>query len=257
LGLACFAAANADGRYAKQIAAAEKFLKGGQIGGADGKTATDPDYGGAGYGGNTRPDLSNTAFLLDALQAAGRGPDDEAVKKALVFVSRCQNLESEFNTTKFAALTNDGGFFYTPAGDGGSAAGKNPQGGLRSYGSMTYAGLKSMIFAGVKADDPRVAAALKWLADHYTLEENPGLGQAGLYYYYHLMAKALDAVGKSTFQDAASKTHDWRAEMAAALVQRQQPNGSWVNTDRRWMEGDPNLATAFALLSLAYCRPAR
>jgi squalene-hopene/tetraprenyl-beta-curcumene cyclase len=257
LGLVCFAAANREGKYDKVIAGAEKFLKDGQFGATDGTAKSDPNYGGAGYGGSTRPDLSNTAFLLEALQAAGRGPEDEAVQRALVFVSRCQNLESEINTTKFATKNPDGGFFYSPAGEGSSPAGKSDQGGLRSYGSMTYAGLKSMVFAGVKPDDPRVQAALKWLSEHYTLEENPGLGQAGLYYYYHLMGKALDAVGQPTFADDKAKQHDWRAEMIAALVKRQQPDGSWVNADRRWMEGDPNLSTAFALLTLAYCRPAK
>ena len=74
-------------------------------------------------------------------------------------------------------------------------AGKTPDGGLRSYGSMTYAGLKSMIYAGVGPDDPRVKAAFKWAQKHYDLKTNPGMGTAGLYYYYHTFAKALDAMG--------------------------------------------------------------
>ena len=41
---------------------------------------------------------------------------------------------------------------------------------------MTYAGLKSMIYAGVKHDDPRVKAAYEWIQKHYTLDENPGMG---------------------------------------------------------------------------------
>ncbi len=257
LGLMCFAAANRDKKYDTIIAGAEKFLKGGQIG-VDGKISpSDVNYGGAGYGGSTRPDLSNTAFLLEALQAAGRGADDEAVKRALIFVSRCQNLETEHNTTAFAAKVNDGGFYYSAAGEGSSPAGTTDNGGLRSYGSMTYAGLKSMVFAGVEADDPRVKAALTWLSKNYSLEENPGLGQAGLYYYYQLMAKALDAMKQPEFQDAQGNTHSWRRELATALLARQQPDGSWVNADRRWMEGDPNLSTAFALLALSYCRPAK
>ena len=120
-----------------------------------GQDKSSPSYGGAGYGRNKRPDLSNTSFFLDALKAAGDGPDDEAVKKALIFVSRCQNLESEHNTLPFATKNPDGGFYYTPAGGGVSQAGNLPDGGLRSYGSMTYAGLKSMIYAGVGPDDPR------------------------------------------------------------------------------------------------------
>src|ERR1700759_3434130 len=102
--------------------------------GADGKTDESAiQYGGAGYGrSKTRPDLSNTSFLLDALQAAGDESNDEAVQRALVFVSRCQNLATEYNTTAFAGKNPDGGFYYTPADNGQSApGGKSEDGGLR------------------------------------------------------------------------------------------------------------------------------
>jgi squalene-hopene/tetraprenyl-beta-curcumene cyclase len=255
LGVMCLHEANTDGRYDKQIAAGEKYLKGLQNG-ADGKMPeSDVAYGGAGYGGGGRPDLSNTHFLMEALEAAGAGPNDEAVQRALVFVSRCQNLETEHNTTPFAAKNPDGGFYYTPTGEGSSPAGKTPNGGLRSYGSMTYAGLKSMIFAGVGPDDPRVKAAVDWARKHYSLSENPGLGEAGLYYYYHLFAKALDATGMKTLADESGTEHDWRSELIAELAKRQRENGSWVNSDSRWLEGDPNLVTGYALLTLSYCKP--
>ena len=112
------------------------------------------------------------------------------MQKALIFVSRCQNLESEHNTLPWAAKNPDGGFYYTAAAGGESPAGKTPNGGLRSYGSMTYAGLKSMIYAGVGRDDPRVKAATKWIEQHYDLSNNPGMGPSGLYYYYQTFAKA-------------------------------------------------------------------
>lgn len=253
--LACFALANKDGRYKQTIADAEKFLRGVQRDEGEGRSQANPDYGGFGYSvKSSGADLSNTHMVLEALKAAGAGPDDEAVKRALIFVSRCQNLESEYNTLPFATKVNDGGFYYSPMGEGSSAAGKAEPGALRSYGSMTYAGLKSMVYAGLTADDPRVKAATKWLETNYTLAENPGLGDAGLYYYYHLMAKALDAVGSPTFADDKGVKHNWRAELAAELAHRQQANGSWVNTNNRWFEGDPNLSTAFALLALSYCR---
>lgn len=255
LGVVCFSEANVKGRYDTILKNADKYLKGLQFDGREGRKPGDVEYGGVGYGGAGRPDLSNTHFLMEALQAAGDGPDDEAVKRALVFISRCQNLETEYNTTAFAAKDPDGGFYYTPAGGGSSPAGKTANGGLRSYGSMTYAGLKSMIFAGLKADDPRVKAAIDWAQKHYTLTENPGLGEAGLYYYYQLLAKALDAAGQETITDSDGKVHHWRAEMAAELARRQQPDGSWINKDSRWMEGDPNLVTGYALLTLSYCRP--
>lgn len=254
VAIQCFAAANRDKRYDELLKKAEAFVKGIQWDASEGLDKSSVNYGGAGYGNSKRPDLSNTAFLIDALKSAGRGPDDEAIQKALVFVSRCQNLETEYNTTEFAAKDPDGGFYYTPAAGGSSQAGKTDSGALRSYGSMTYAGLKSMIFAGLGPDDPRVKAATKWLANHYKLDENPGMGNAGLYYYYNTLAKTLSAVGSDTFQDATGAKHDWRKDLIATLASRQKPDGSWVNENNRWLEGDPNLVTAYALLALTYCR---
>lgn len=255
LALACFAEANTDGRYNDLVKRADAFLKKGQWDESEKVATANVAYGGAGYGQEERPDLSNTSFLVDALKAAGNGPEDEAVKRALVFISRCQNLESEYNTTEFPAKNPDGGFYYTPAAGGNSMAGKTADGGLRSYGSMTYAGLKSMIYCGVSEDDPRVKAAVAWVRQHYTLDANPGMGDAGLFYYYHLFAKALAAMKLSTITDADGNVHDWRKELSATLVARQQPDGSWINQNNRWMEGDPNLVTAYALLALSYCKP--
>ncbi len=255
LAIMCFTEANQDGRYTPVIEKAEAFVKQLQWDEGEGKDPSDPAYGGAGYGSKKRPDLSNTSFMIEALKSTGNEENREAIERALTFVSRCQNLETEHNTTPFAAKNPDGGFYYTPAAGGSSMAGETPEGGLRSYGSMTYAGLKSMIYAGVGPDDPRVRAAIQWLRKHYDLESNPGMGKAGLYYYYHTFAKALAAEGADTFQDEHGVKHDWRAELRAELARRQQPNGSWVNDTDRWMEGDPILVTGYALLALSYCRP--
>lgn len=255
LAVLCFTEANRDGRYDKLLARAERFLKGNQWDEQEGVGPTDEAYGGAGYGKHARPDLSNTSFLVEALTSLGNGPDDEAIQRALLFVSRCQNLETEHNTTKWSPLNPDGGFYYTAAAGGSSQAGQTASGGLRSYGSMTYAGLKSMIYAGVGPDDPRVKSAFEWIQKNYGLDENPGMGADGLYYYYHTFAKALDAMGVDQVEDADGTRHDWRRELLAELVARQQPDGSWINQSDRWLEGDPSLVTGYALLSLSYCRP--
>ena len=85
------------------------------------------------------------------------------------------------------------------------------------------------------------------------LAENPGMGQGGLYYYYHTFGKAMAALGEDRFTDAQGKKHDWRRELFEALKKRQQDNGSFINKgDKTFGEADPNLATAFALLSLSY-----
>ena len=255
LAVVCFHQANRQGQYTQLIERADAFVKGEQWDEGENTDPSDTAYGGAGYGKHKRPDLSNTSFFIEALKAAGNDADSEAVQRALIFISRCQNLESENNTTEFAAKVNDGGFYYTPAAGGSSMAGATDNGGLRSYGSMTYAGLKSMIYAGVGPEDPRVKAAVKWIGKHYDLTSNPGMGNAGLYYYYNTFAKALDAFGHDTFVDDAGKEHNWRAELAAELVRRQQPDGAWVNDNDRWLEGDLNLSTGYALLALSYCRP--
>ncbi|HTM55991.1 MAG TPA: prenyltransferase/squalene oxidase repeat-containing protein [Pirellulales bacterium] len=255
IALQCFSAANQDKRYDTLLKNAETFVKNLQWDAGEQLDSSSANYGGAGYGSSKRPDLSNTSFLMDALKSVGRGPEDEAVQKALVFISRCQNLESKYNTTAFAGKNPDGGFYYTVSGEGASMAGKTPEGGLRSYGSMTYAGLKSMIYAGVGPNDPRVKAATRWIAQHYSLDENPGLGNAGLYYYYETYAKAMEATGTDIFVDAAGVKHDWRAELISALAKRQRPDGSWVNENNRWLEGDPNLVTGYALLALTHARP--
>ena len=254
IALMALVSCNADGRHDDTIAAARGFISGIQWDGEEGKQPADPAYGGAGYGSHKRPDLSNTAFLIEALKSAGAGTDDPAIQRALVFVSRTQNLEGPHNTLPFATKNPDGGFYYTPANGGESQAGETPAGGLRSYGSMTYAGLKSMIYAGVAKDDPRVVAATDWLKRHYTFAENPGLGNAGRYYYLHTAAKALDALGQETFTDADGNEHRWRQELAAAIIADQQPDGSWVNDNPRWLEGDANLVTSYALLALSLCR---
>jgi squalene-hopene/tetraprenyl-beta-curcumene cyclase len=255
IALLAFQEANRNGRYDRTIKAGQTFLKTMQWDETEGKTREDAFYGGAGYGGrNSRPDLSNTAFFIEALRETGLPPDDPNLKKALVFVSRCQNLRSEFNDQAWSSKVNDGGFVYTAANDGQSMAGKTPDGGLRSYASMTYAGLKSMIYAGLDRNDPRVKAALTYITAHYTLDENPGLGQQGLFYYYHTFAKTMAVLGQPALTDAGGAVHDWKAELVAALAKRQQRDGSWVNPADRFLEGDPNLVTAYALLALAYTR---
>lgn len=247
------AAANADGMYDERIRKAEAFLRELQWDQGEGIESSDPAWGGGGYGSHERPDMSNTQYLLEALTAAGVKSDDPAMQRIKVFVSRTQNFESAANDTPFAGKINDGGFYYTPAAGGESKAGVTPEGGLRSYGSMTYAGLKSLIYAGLKADDPRITAAKNWIRQNYTLTENPGMGAQGLYYYYHTFGKTMDTLGDEEFVDASGQKHNWKAELIARLSELQRPNGSWLNAQDRWYEGDPNLVTAYCLLALSHC----
>lgn len=254
--------ANQKGKYDSALDRAEVFLKEIQWDEGEGVESSDTAYGGAGYGSSKRPDLSNTTFLIEALKELGNDAEDESIQKALKFVLRTQNLAGQGNDTPFAPdkvggedKKGDGGFYYTPAAGGQSKAGESADGGLRSYGSMTYAGLKSMIYAGLTADDPRVVAAMSFIRKNYDLQDNPGMGKQGLFYYYHTFAKALNVAGVDVLDDADGKPHDWREELAKQLITLQQKDGSWVNSgSERWMEGDRQLVTAYALLALKHCR---
>lgn len=235
-------------------------IEGGPKG--EGKITPDnPWYGGFGYGRQGRPDGSNTSITLDAFKDAGLGADDPAMKAALRFVTRMQNF-SETNDQKWAG--NDGGAVYTPANNGESFAGEytGPDGKrlLRSYGSMTYAMLKSYIYCGLTRDDPRVKAAWDWITKNWTLDDNPGMragnpeyARWGLYYYYLTLARALRAYGQPVIVDPQGNRHDWRIELVEKLAAVQRPDGSFIG-DKRWMEDNPVLVTAFAVLALQEAR---
>ena len=65
----------------------------------------------------------------------------------------------------------------------------------------------------------------------------------------------MDALGEDQFADAKGDKHDWRQELFEALKKRQKADGSWINAgDKTFGEANPDLATAFALLSLSYYR---
>lgn len=128
---------------------------------------------------------------------------------------------------------------------------------LRAYGSMTYAGFRAYVYAQFAPDDPRVLAAKDWIARHYTLDENPGIGTDGLYYYFVTFARALSAAGIDRLDVRAGEApaaRDWRADLVARLEGLQNPDGSFRSVDDRWMESNPVLITAYALLALQHAR---
>ena len=265
-------AAQQDDALAEPMSRVRAWIDQAQWTEANGRGADSDWFGGYGYGNRGRPDLSNTQLVLDALHEAGVSTSDPAVQRALAFVARTQNIPG--NDAPWArAGSNDGGFVYTPANGGESfaseAAGEGRKGenlpegtrSLRSYGSMTYAGLKSMLFAGLTAEDPRVQAAWSWIRMHYGFAENPGLGLQGRYYYVHTAARALAAMNSVTVQPVAAHTatpgpaapagaRNWRDDLVDALVPEQRPDGSWKNPVDRWMEGEPEMASIYALLAL-------
>jgi squalene-hopene/tetraprenyl-beta-curcumene cyclase len=231
--------------YRELIRKAQQFLSRSQFDEGEGYTRAQVSYGGIGYGSKPdKPDLSNLQQALEALKETKYDPKAPLWDKALLFLQRCQNRK-ESNPAAWAG--NDGGFVY--ASEGESKAGDHS-----SYGSMTYAGLKSYIYCRVNRSDPRVQAAWNWLRGHYTVAENPGMGDAGLYYYYHTMAKTLSVWGQELVTDSTGRRHTWQADLARELIGRQAGDGSWSNKNSRWWEDNKDLVTGYSLLALAYCR---
>jgi squalene-hopene/tetraprenyl-beta-curcumene cyclase len=203
-------------------------------------------YGGMGYGATTRADgrradIISLEFALRAMRETGLPETSEAWQKAIVFLQRTQN-NSETNDQKWAA--NDGGFVYYPGFS------YHVDGGTRSYGSVTYTGLLSYAWANVKKDDARVTAVSKWIRDNYTLDENPGMGQKTVYYYYMVFAKALQAMGDPTIVDAKGRSHNWREELGRKLLSLQHSEGYWVNTEPAEMQDNKVLVTSFTMLAI-------
>lgn len=257
--------------YAPVIAKAQKYLIELQNDEAEGFSPDHPFYGGNSYGNEQRPDLSNVQMALEALAASGLSADHEAYKRALVFLQRCQN-RSESNDARIES----GGGVILPGDDGGSAyaPGDSKAGFVelpdgrkipRSYGSMSYALLKGYIFCGVPKEDPRMQALWAWLEKNYTLDLNPGFQSSkdpteayqGLYYYFHTMAKALSLYGVEEISDASGTKNPWRKQLCGRIVALQsRTDGSWTNQNSsRWYEGNPVLATSYALLTLGQALP--
>jgi squalene-hopene/tetraprenyl-beta-curcumene cyclase len=252
--------------YQPLISKARNFIIGLQNLSENGGTTNDAFVGGIGYGkADKRPDLSNTSLALEALYVSQPDVKDKNLPvardlnwpAAIRFIQSCQNLPSH-NPEKWASDDphNKGGFIYAP---GESKAGQTnlPSGrtALRSYGSMSYAGLLSYIYADLKPDDPRVSAVMDWLRANYTIEENPAMGPQGLFYYYHTMAKALTLYGANTLTTSEGQSVNWRERLALKLINLQKADGSWANETGRWFEKDPALVTAYALIALEMIYP--
>lgn len=247
--------------------------EGGNTGGFGYEAATSARAGGA--------DLNNSAWVISAMaltadveesRPAGEKRADIDWEAALGYVDRMQVKAG----AKGADPDDAGGFLYRlpdrglppstiPAAPRGGATNQLPRSSnpslpsstrppLRSYGSITYSGLLSMLYARVGRDDPRVVSAIDYARRHWTLSENPGQGQQGVYFYYTIMARALallDVDQLPPVKDGDAPIA-WRDELVEKVLSLQKEDGSWVNENNRWFENDAVLTTSYAVLTLEY-----
>jgi len=254
------------------IGNARGYLKANQLKEGDNK-------GGLGYGDQeidkegkpkpTIPNLSTTGFAAEGMRRSGLPQDDDFWKLVVEYVSKCQNNSETNKDVAFVAklkekglsIGDDGGLFY--AADPNKSVHKAgftkvaDKETINSYGSMTYDGIKTYIYAGLKKDDPRVKAAIEWVRRNYAIDSHPGFPSdekrsqlSGLFYYYLLQARAFDAMGEKTFTTFDGKEHDWAAELGEQLLKVQKDQKMWVNDNPRWWEADPILVTSYVLNTL-------
>jgi len=255
-----FVVAN-DSAYHDVIRKARKFVIGGQQDFGEIGTIDNVLDGGVGYGDRyPHSDLSNTVLALEAIYYSKHLVEDTAAsdendlnwEAAIQFVQNCQNLPE---TNKQAWVSGDeankGGFVYFP-GDSKAGEMKLPGGrtALRSYGSISYAGMLSYIYADMDPNDQRIMAVKEWLGTNYTLDENPGMGPQGIYYYFYTMSKALSLAGIQELTTDDGKKVDWAKDLALRMLDLQRADGSFVNENSRWWEKDPVLVTSYAVLTL-------
>jgi squalene-hopene/tetraprenyl-beta-curcumene cyclase len=212
-------------------------------------------YGAFGYGNSKRGDLSNTAFSMEALDDLGFPKDSKEYKNAVLFIKRCQDNDETNDLKEMHGGANEGGFVYLPMdSEYGNITGKDGKKLPKPYGNMTYQAVKSLLIAGVSKDDPALAAAYKWIRNNYSATENPGgSGIQGFLYYSDAFTAAFTAMGEKEFTLADGRKVNWASDLADTLIKMQKPDGSFVNSDRRWMEDDPTLGTAYALRALNLC----
>jgi hypothetical protein len=120
----------------------------------------------------------------------------------------------------------------------------------RSYGSMTAAGLATLYvcFDNLRREEfirctsagetKPIADAMKWLEKNFSAIENPGKDVEWYYYWLYCLQRAGLASGLRSFG-----AHDWYKEGAAALLSRQNEDGSWHY-------GDRTAETSFAVIFL-------
>lgn len=224
-------------------------------------TGNDIYKGGFGYDKNNNrdyADLMNTLYAAEAMRLTQdvedlRPASEQSAKidwkAAAKFVTKMQNKTS-------AGKDQEGGFFYKP-GQSKAGATTNAAGVvvLRSYGSMTYAGLLSLIYANVDRDDPRVRSAFDWVCKNWTLKENPGMGAQGLFFFYNVISRSLSAYGADLIRKSDGTYINWRKELAQTLISAQiidpkTGHGYWINNNGRFWERNPTLVTAYSILAL-------
>ena len=255
----CMTALHATGNpdYTRTVQAAREFIAGAQHFGDDSYA------GGFGYDrstGRAYADLLNTFYAARAMRETQDVEDKRPAGEKRVDINWAETVKfiEQMQNKPGADKDDSGGFFYKP-GESKAGTTTNEAGVVvfRSYASITYAGLLALVYANVSREDTRVVSAMDWAARHWSLEENPGMGAQGLYFFYNVLSKSLAASGRDLVPRPGADPVNWRMALADKLVKMQKieadtGQGYWTNENGRFWEQNPVLCTAYAILALQY-----
>jgi squalene-hopene/tetraprenyl-beta-curcumene cyclase len=239
----------------KVIQDARKFVAGAQYMGDD------VYKGGFGYDKDTQrayTDLLNTYYSVEAMKLTADVEDSRpnTEKKADIDWNETVKFLEKMQNKAESGDENAGGFYYNPTDPkAGTSTNKTGVVVFRSFGSITYAGMLALIHANVSRDDVRVKSAFEWAARHWSLDENPGMGAQGVYFFYDILAKCLSAYGQDLVPVKDKAPINWKAELAKKLVSLQKiedktGHGFWKNDVNRYWEDNAVLVTAYTLRAL-------
>lgn len=248
-----------------RLAKLREYLLAAQLLAPQGFRPDDKHYGGwdlvgaaPGTRSSTGSNISYVRFAVEGLAAAGvfegvkessdsPTPPERARRAALAWLDRCQRP------------TGDGGFVFSP--DPGSLDNKalwrdETRQQPRSYGSPSCDGLRALVACGVAGDSASRRSAAKWLDEHWSPVDIPGLPtdddgrlwNAGMRFYH---AEALS--GALPHFSTPQLLLERQTALARALVGDQRGDGSWRSASSRMREDDPLIATALAVAALGRC----
>lgn len=247
----------------------QKFLISAQYQESHGFQPADAAYGSWGFNTPVRRgvvghlDIAHTRKALTALQTwQDRDALQQAQARSKYFLllmqkhrdATAQQPQPSSSRDDATAATFDGGFYFSPTAlSANKALYDEEHQSWRSYATATCDGILALQAAGVEPSDPRLTAALEWLRRHADVDYPQGVptdhpepwGDAIRFYHYAVRAE----VYRRFNFPATDKT-----QLVEAVIHRQQPDGSFVNTDSPLMkEDDPLVATALAVIALANC----
>jgi squalene-hopene/tetraprenyl-beta-curcumene cyclase len=214
--------------------------------------------GGFGYDKNRNrdyTDLLNTYYAVQAMSMT-KGLEESRPNgqpQASVDWTGVRTYIEKMQNKPGTGEANEGGFFYKPGQSKAGTTNVNDKVVFRSYGSITYTGIMALLYSDVSRDDPRVISALDWASNNWSLDENPNMGNQGLFFFYNILSKTLNAANVNVITTADKQQVTWRQQLAVKLVSAQKVEngkGYWLNDTGRYWENDKVLDTAYSLLAL-------